>query len=87
MLQRAVAVVARSVSGDARQVLADGSPIVKKVPGLMCCHRWILLLVSTMHGVSISFSHHHKVDGQRVPYLWIQGSPMAVWAVCARYNP
>ena len=72
VLQMAVVVVARRVSWDARQVLADGFPIVKKGSGLMCCDRWILLF-GERHAwcPSISFSRHRKVDGQRVPYVWI----------------
>ena len=69
------------------QVLADWSPIFKKGRDLMCCHRWILLF-GERHAwcLSISFSDHHKVDGQRVPRYWIQGSPAAIWVVCAQLN-
>ena len=88
VLQRALAAVARRVSGDVRQVLADGSPVVKKSSGHPCCHGWILLFGERRAWrLSSSLLHHRKVDGQRVPYLWIQGRPAAVWAVCTHFSP
>ena len=88
VLQRAVAAIARKVSVDARQVLADRSPVVKKGSGHLRCHRWILLFGwRRAWRLSISLSHQRKVDGQRVPYLLIPGSPADAWAVCADFNP
>ena len=64
--QRAVAEVAHKASGDVRQVLANGPPIVKKGNGHLCCQRWILLF-GERHAwrLFVFVSHHHKVDGQR----------------------
>ena len=58
-----------NLNADTREVLAHGSPVVKKGSGLMCCHRWILLF-GERHAwcLSICFSHHRKVDGQRLGY-------------------
>ena len=87
MLQRVVAKVAHRVSGDGRQVLPDGSPVVKKGSGHLCGDRWILLYGERRAWrLSISLSHHHKVDGRRVPNLWIQGSLAVVWAACAHFS-
>ena len=60
-------------------MLAEGSPVVKKGGGHLCCHKWILLF-RERHAwhLSISLLHPRKVEGQQVPYLWIQGSPAIV---------
>ena len=59
VLWSAVGTVAHRVSGDMRQVLANGSSVVKKSNGHLRCNRWILLF-RECHAwrLSISLSHH-----------------------------